>query len=59
LRQISLLKTNALSRFAQWIEAEASATHLSLLRVDGNRTIEQNAEAVARHFQLSLDQSQE
>ena len=46
-------------RFAQWIEAEAIATHLSLLRVDGNRTIEQNAEAVARHFQLSVDQSQE
>ena len=45
--------------FAQWIEAEASATHLSLLRVDGSRTIEQNAEAVARHFQLSVDQSQE
>ena len=45
-------------RFAQWIEAEASATHLSLLRVDGNRTIEQNAEAVARHFQLLVDQSQ-
>ena len=46
-------------RFAQWIEAEASAIHLSLLGVDGNRTIEQNAEAVARHFQLSVDQSQE
>jgi 2-phosphoglycerate kinase len=46
-------------RFAQWIDAEANATHLSLLRVDGNRTIEQNAEAVARHFQLSVDQSQE
>ena len=45
-------------RFARWIEAEASATHLSLLRVDGNRTIEQNAEAVARHFQLLVDQSQ-
>jgi 2-phosphoglycerate kinase len=45
-------------RFAQWIEAEASATHLSLLRVDGNRTIEQNAEAVARHFELLVDQSQ-
>ena len=40
-------------RFAQWIEAETSATHLSLLRVDGNQTIEQNAEAVARHFRLS------
>jgi len=46
-------------RFAQWIEAQVSATHLSLLRVDGNRTMEQNAEAVARHFQLSPDQLQE
>ena len=46
-------------RFARWIEAEASAVHLPLLRVDGNRTIEQNAEAVARHFQLSVDQSHE
>jgi 2-phosphoglycerate kinase len=46
-------------RFARWIEAEASATHFSLLRVDENRTIEQNAEAVARHFQLSVDQSHE
>ena len=46
-------------RFAQWIEAEASATHLSLLRVDGNRTIEENAAAVARHFQLSIDQARE
>ena len=46
-------------RFARWIEAEASATHLTLLRVDGNRTIEQNADAVARHFQLSVDQSLE
>jgi hypothetical protein len=42
-------------RFARWIEAEVSATHLSLLRVDGTRTIEQNAEAVVRHFQLSVD----
>ena len=46
-------------RFAQWLEAETSATHLSLLKVDGTRTIEQNAEAVARHFQLSIDQSQD
>ena len=46
-------------RFAQWIEAEASATHLSILKVDGNRTIEQNAEAVATHFQLSVDHSHE
>jgi hypothetical protein len=45
--------------FARWIEAEVRATHLSILRVDGNRTIEQNAEAVAAHFQLLLDQSHE
>ncbi len=44
-------------RFAQWIEAEASATHLPFLRVDGDRTIEQNAEAVATHFQLLVHQS--
>jgi 2-phosphoglycerate kinase len=46
-------------RFAQWIEAEACATHLPVLRVDGTRTIEQNAESIARHFQLLVDQSQE
>ena len=46
-------------QFAQWIEAEAGATHLPLLRVDGNRTIKQNAEAVATHFQLLVDQSRE
>ena len=39
-------------RFAKWIEAEASALHLPLLEVDGNRTIEENAEAVARQLQL-------
>ena len=44
-------------RFAQWIEAEASATHLPFLRVDGDRTIEQNAEVVATHFQLLVHQS--
>jgi len=46
-------------RFAQWIEAETRVTHLSSIKVDGNRTIEQNAEAVARHFQLLVDQPQE
>src|SRR5262245_45274902 len=45
-------------RFSKWIEAETSAAHLSLMRVDGNRTREQNAEAVAKHFQLPVDQSQ-
>jgi len=37
-------------RFAKWIEAEASALHLPLLKVDGDRTIKENAEAVATHF---------
>jgi 2-phosphoglycerate kinase len=40
-------------RFARWIETEVNATQLSLLTVDGNQTIEQNAEAAAQHFQLS------
>lgn len=39
-------------RFAKWVEAEASALQLPVLKVDGNRTIEENAEAVARQFQL-------
>jgi 2-phosphoglycerate kinase len=40
-------------RFAKWIETEASALHLPLLSIDGNRTMKENAEAVATHFQLS------
>ena len=44
------------SRFAKWIEAEATALDLALLEVDGHRTIEENAEAVARHFQLVAKQ---
>jgi 2-phosphoglycerate kinase len=40
------------TRFAKWIEAEASGLHLPVLKVDGNRTIEENAEAVARQLQL-------
>jgi hypothetical protein len=47
------------TRFAKWIETEASELHLPLLKVDGNRTIEENAEAVARHFQLVAKQSLE
>jgi 2-phosphoglycerate kinase len=39
-------------RFARWIEAETRANHFQLFRVDGNRTIEQNAQVVAMHFQL-------
>jgi uridine kinase len=45
------------SRFAKWIEAEASELDLALLKVDGNQTIEENAEAVAAHFQLIAKQS--
>src|SRR5258705_7742104 len=45
------------TRFAKWIEAEANALQLPLLKVDGNRTIEENAEVVARHFQLVAKQT--
>jgi hypothetical protein len=45
-------------QFAKWIEAEVSAVHLPLLKVDGNRTIKENAETVARHFQLVVNQSE-
>lgn len=46
-------------RFAEWIKVEASALRLSLLRIDGNQTMKENVEAVARHFQLVVNQSQE
>jgi len=42
-------------RFAEWIEAETSALGLRSLRIDGNRTIAENAREVARHFQLVID----
>ena len=44
-------------RFAELVESEAAALKLPILRVDGNRTLEENAETVARHFQLCADQS--
>ena len=40
-------------RFAAWVESEAIALKLSILRVDGKRTLAENAEAVATHFHLS------
>ena len=40
------------NRFAKWIEAEARALSLSVLSVDGSRTIEENGETVAAHFHL-------
>jgi 2-phosphoglycerate kinase len=39
-------------RFAGWLEAEAARLDLPMLRVDGNRTLQQNAQAVAMHFQF-------
>ena len=44
-------------RFAEWIAKEASALHLPLLKVDGNRTVKENAELVAIHFDLALRKS--
>ena len=44
-------------RFAEWVEAEATTLDLPILRVDGNRTLQENAEAVATHFQLATNQS--
>jgi 2-phosphoglycerate kinase len=42
-------------RFAEWIEAETSALGLQLLKIDGNRTIAETAEEVARYFELVID----
>ena len=43
-------------RFAEWVEAEAIALDLAVLRVDGKRTLEENAQSVAAHFQLVAGQ---
>jgi len=42
-------------RFAEWIEAEVYTLDLQLLKIDGTRTISENAEEVARHFKLVAD----
>jgi len=39
--------------FANWITGKATALQLTLLPVDGQRTIAENAELVARHFGLT------
>jgi 2-phosphoglycerate kinase len=44
-------------RFAEWVEAEAAALNLAILRVDGRRTLEENADSVGAHFQLAANQS--
>lgn len=46
-------------RFAEWIVAEASTLNLATLKIDGNLTIEENADAIARHFQLAAGQPRE
>jgi hypothetical protein len=43
-------------RFARWIEAEASALSLPLLRIDERQTIKENEKDVAAHFQLVVNQ---
>ena len=40
------------ARFAEWVEAEASALNLQVLKVGGRQTVEENAAAVAAHYQL-------
>jgi 2-phosphoglycerate kinase len=42
------------ARFAEWVEAEASALNLRTLKVGAGRTIEDNASAVAAHFRLRV-----
>jgi 2-phosphoglycerate kinase len=41
------------AQFADWIRAETCDLNLALLEVDGERTIEENARAVATHFGLA------
>ncbi len=38
-------------QFAEWVETEVKDLGLQLIKVDGSRTIEENAEAIAAHFQ--------
>jgi hypothetical protein len=42
-------------RFGEWIEAEVRTLDLQLLKIDGSQTIAENAEEVARYFQLAAD----
>jgi len=41
--------------FARWVGAEVNALGLELLQVDGKHTVEDNALAVAAHFQLTAN----
>jgi len=40
-------------RFAEWVEAEATVFDFAILRVEGTRTLQENAESVAAHFHLA------
>ena len=44
------------ARFAQWVTAEAKSLNLEVLKVDGEHTIKENALAVARHFEIDINQ---
>ena len=42
-------------RFAEWIEAETATLGLQLLKIDGSRTVAENANEIARSFKLVID----
>lgn len=44
-------------RFAEWLETEVTTLDLQLLKIDGTRTVAENAVDVARHFQFVGDLS--
>lgn len=41
------------AEFARWLKAEVNVLGMELMQVDGTHTIEDNAMAVATHFQHS------
>ena len=43
-------------RFSEWIEAEAAALDLPILKVDESKTLEENALVVAKHFRFAAGQ---
>jgi hypothetical protein len=40
-------------RFAEWVESEAAALDLPILRVDGDRTLQETTEVIATHFKFA------
>lgn len=45
------------TRFAEWVAAAAKSLNLKVLKVDGKRTISENVQSVARHFELDTNQA--